>query len=57
MFEPRVIQVIEYKELRGKGTDADPYRRVTIYCDFDGKVLAEEPDIQPPKINPVRGLI
>ena len=37
----RVIQVIETKSIRGKGTDDDMCRLVTQYWDFKGKLLAE----------------
>ena len=37
----KVIQVIETKAMRGLGTEKDPARVVTQYCDFDGKFLAE----------------
>lgn len=37
----RVIQVIETRAMRGKGTDEDPCRIVRQYWDFDGKILAE----------------
>ena len=41
----RVIQVIETKSTRGKGTDADPVREVTQYWDFEGNLLFEEREI------------
>jgi hypothetical protein len=37
----RLIQVIEVDELRGRGIEADPYRRVTVYYSPDGDWLAE----------------
>lgn len=41
-FNARLIQVIETEiELRGKGTEADPLRRVTQYWSTDGQLLAE----------------
>ena len=42
MFDARVIQVIETSlDLRGKGVDGDPIRRITQYWTLDGKLLAE----------------
>lgn len=41
----RVIQVIETKSTRGKGTDADPIRQVKQYWDFEGNLLFEEREI------------
>lgn len=37
----RVIQVIETKSIRGKGTDDDMCRLVTQYWDFEGNLLSE----------------
>ena len=37
----RVIQVIETKSIRGKGTEEDLCRLVKQYWDFDGNLLAE----------------
>lgn len=37
----KVIQVIETKSLRGKGTIDDQCRLVTQYWDFEGKLIAE----------------
>ena len=43
MSECRVIQVIRTDlELRGKGTEQSPYRRVEQYWSLDGKLLFEE---------------
>lgn len=41
---PRVIQVIEHQDIRGKGTLEDPVRVVMQYLDFSGNVLAEQQD-------------
>lgn len=42
MFCARVIQVIETTlDMRGKGVNGDPVRRVTQYWTLDGKLLAE----------------
>ena len=41
---PRVIQVIEVGEMRGKGVEGDPIRMVKVYCTLDGEKLAEGPD-------------
>ena len=38
----KVIQVIETKSTRGKGTDADPVREVTQYWDFEGNLICEK---------------
>lgn len=46
---PRVIQVIESDEVRGKGTESDPFRSVTMYHTLRGKFLAEN-DPQHPEI-------
>lgn len=37
----RVIQVIETRSLKGKGTENDKCREVMQYWNFDGKLLAE----------------
>lgn len=37
----KVIQVIETKSIRGKGTHYDLSREVTQYWDFEGNLLAE----------------
>lgn len=44
---PRVIQVIESEECRGKGTEAEPFRTVRTYHTLDGEFLAEH---DPPSI-------
>ena len=36
----RVIEVIEVKTARGKGTDKDPMRIIAEYWSKDGKLLA-----------------
>ena len=41
----KVIQVIQTKSTRGKGTDADPVREVTQYWDFEGNLIFEEREI------------
>lgn len=41
----RVIQVIETKSTRGKGTDADPVRHVTQYWDFEGNLICEKDSV------------
>jgi hypothetical protein len=42
MFNARVIQVIETGlDLRGKGVEGDPVRRITQYWTLDGELLAE----------------
>lgn len=38
----KVIQVIQTKSTRGKGTDADPVREVTQYWDFEGNLICEK---------------
>lgn len=38
----KVIQVIETKSTRGKGTDADPVREITQYWDFEGNLICEK---------------
>ena len=41
----RVIQVIETRSIRGRGTADDVNREVIQYWSFDGELLAErEPD-------------
>lgn len=37
----KLIQVIEAHETRGRGTEEDPVRMVTVYYSVDGVVLAE----------------
>ena len=37
----RVIQVIETKAIRGRGTKEDPVRGIVQYWNMDGKLLAE----------------
>lgn len=37
----RIIQVIETKSLRGRGTNEDKCRIVTQYWNFEGNLLAE----------------
>lgn len=37
----RVIQVIETRSIRGRGTEGDMCREVIQYWDFDGNLLAE----------------
>ena len=37
----RLIQVIETSELRGKGIEGDPMRRVQQFFSIDGELLAE----------------
>ena len=39
--EAKVIQVIETKALRGKGTSEDMARMVIQYWNFEGELLAE----------------
>ncbi len=51
-MNPHVIQVIEYEELRGKGTTGDPIRRVTCYCKLDGVLLAERDSVLPEDLSP-----
>ncbi len=46
MSSARVIQIIETKSTRGKGTDADPVRVVTQYWDFDGNLICEKDAIR-----------
>lgn len=41
----KVIQVIQTKSTRGKGTDTDPVREVTQYWDFEGNLIFEEREI------------
>ena len=38
----KVIQVIQTKSTRGKGTDADPVREVIQYWDFEGNLICEK---------------
>ncbi len=45
MNSAKVIQVIETKSTRGKGTDADPVRQVTQYWDFEGNLIGEKDKI------------
>ena len=45
MYSAKVIQVIETKSTRGKGTDVDPVRQVTQYWDFEGNLLFEYREI------------
>ena len=45
MDSARVIQVIETKSTRGKGTDADPVRQVTQYWDFEGNLICEKDSV------------
>lgn len=45
MYSAKVIQVIETKSTRGKGTDADPVREVTQYWDFEGNLICEKDEI------------
>lgn len=37
----KIIEVIETKALRGRGTEADPVRYVLQYWSFEGKLLWE----------------
>ncbi len=37
----RVIQVIETEAMRGRGTNAEPVRRVKQYWTLEGEFLAE----------------
>ena len=46
MNSAKVIQVIETKSTRGKGTDADPVREVTQYWDFEGNLIATKNDVR-----------
>ena len=42
MYKARVKQVIVTDiELRGSGEEGNPYRRITQYWDFSGKLLFE----------------
>ena len=43
----KVIQVIETKSVRGKGTEEDVVREVVQYWDFDGNMLAESDPCAP----------
>jgi len=54
MFDAKVIQVIETTlDIRGHGTEKDPYRRITQYWTLDGTLLAEvDPVPTPKKIQP-----
>ena len=45
VYSAKVIQVIETKSTRGKGTDADPVRQVTQYWDFEGNLLFGDREI------------
>lgn len=40
-FAAKVIQVIVTDDLRGRGIESDPFRRVTQYFTLDGELLAE----------------
>ena len=41
----KLIQAIEVDEVRGDGTERDPYRRVAAYYSADGNLLAvSDPD-------------
>ena len=42
----KVIQVIQTKSTRGKGTDADPVREVIQYWDFEGNLIATRDDVR-----------
>lgn len=42
VYSAKIIQVIETKSTRGKGTDADPVREVTQYWDFEGNLICEK---------------
>ena len=42
MESARVIQMIETKSTRGKGTSADPVRVVIQYWDFEGNLICEK---------------
>ena len=42
MKSAKVIQVIETKSTRGKGTSADPVRVVIQYWDFEGNLICEK---------------
>lgn len=44
---PRVIQVIETDEPRGKGVDGDVFRRVRTYWTLEGEWLGETRDPAP----------
>jgi hypothetical protein len=41
---PHVIEVIEVGELRGDGTEQDPFRVFMTYWTKNGEKLAEGPD-------------
>lgn len=41
MKRPRVIQVIESTELRGNGSEQDPFVEVVQYHTLEGEFLAE----------------
>lgn len=41
MTQAKIVEVIEVRSCRGKGTDHDPARTVTQYFDRAGKWLAE----------------
>lgn len=40
-MSPRVVQVIESEELRGAGTEDNPYRTVRRWHTFEGELLFE----------------
>lgn len=47
MFNAKLIQVIVTElELRGKGTEGSPLRRITQYWSTDGELLAEKDPFQ-----------
>ncbi len=46
MNSAKVIQVIETKSTRGKGTDADPVREVIQYWDFEGNLICEKDNVR-----------
>lgn len=43
-WNPKVMQVIETHEPRGKGVDGDPFRRIATYWTLDGNLLGEATD-------------
>lgn len=44
MIHPRLIQVIEAWELRGNGTEGNPYRRIHTFYTTEGQWLGEGND-------------
>lgn len=43
----KVIQVIVTEESQGNGTRENPYRSITQYWDFEGKLLADTDNFTP----------